>query len=110
MHRRFRIGLPKIHRRFRIGPPTIHRRFHIGPPQVSLNLLPPEFPPHSIAILKQKRENNLFEIECTILVFLSLSWRQEPGRGFMQMLTLADKGGRGGRDPNFWLTYLPDPV
>ena len=49
MHRRFRIGLPKIHRWFRIGPPKIHRRFRIGPSPVTLNLLLPEF--HSRWIL-----------------------------------------------------------
>ena len=75
MHRRFRIGLPKIHRRFRIGPPKMHRRFRIGPPQVSHNLLPQEF--HSrgilltIAIMKEKQQYNLFEIECTFSAFLT---------------------------------------
>ena len=67
MHRWFRIGLQKIHWRFRIGPPKMHWRFRIGPPQVSLNLLPPEF--HTpgilltIAIMIEKQQNNLFEIE-----------------------------------------------
>ena len=70
MHRRFRIGLPKMHRRFRNGPPKMHRRFCIGLPQVSLNLLPQEF--HSrgnlltIAVMKEKQQNNLFEIECIL--------------------------------------------
>ena len=81
MHSRFCIGLPKInrwfcigppkmHRRFRIGPPKMHRRFHIGPYQVSLNLLPPEFYRWGIllpiAIMKEKQQNNLVEIECPI--------------------------------------------
>ena len=51
---------------FRIGPPKMHRRFHIGPPQVSLNLLPQEFNSLgillTIAIMKEKQQNNLFEI------------------------------------------------
>ena len=62
----FRIDLPKIHKRFRIGPPKMHRRFWIGPPQVSLNLLPTEFNRRgillTIAIMKEKQQNNLFEI------------------------------------------------
>jgi len=55
------------HRRFRIGLPKIHRRFRIGPPHVFLNLLPQEF--HrwgillTIAIMKEKQQNNLFEID-----------------------------------------------
>ena len=63
----FRIGLPKMHRLFRIGPPKMHRRFHISPPQGSLNLLQPELHRRgimmTIAILKEKQQNNLFEIE-----------------------------------------------
>ena len=57
-------------RRFRIGPPKMHRRFRIGLLQVSLNLLPQEF--HSrgvlltIAIMKEKQQKNLFEIEWQI--------------------------------------------
>ena len=68
MHRRSRIRLHKIHRRFRIGPPKRHKQFRIGPPQDSLNLLPPELYrqgfPLTIAIMTEKQENNLFEIEC----------------------------------------------
>ena len=78
MHRQFGIGPPKTHRRFRIGPPKMNRQFHIGPPKtlrqfrvgppkVSLNLLPQEFHRQgillTIAILKEKKQNNLFEIE-----------------------------------------------
>ena len=67
MHRQFRIGPSKMHRRFRIGPAKMHRRFRIGPPLVSLNLLPPELHRQGImltnAIVKEKQQNNLFEIE-----------------------------------------------
>ena len=67
MHRRFPIGLPKRHKRFRIGPPKVQRRFRIGPPQVSLNLFPPEFNRRgilwTIAIMKEKQHNNVFEKE-----------------------------------------------
>ena len=49
MHRRFRIGLPKIHRQFLTCTPSINRWFRIGPPQVTFNLLLPEF--HSQWIL-----------------------------------------------------------
>ena len=61
------IGPPKMHRRFHIDLPKMYRRFHIGPPQVSLNLLPQKS--HSqgnmltMAILKERQRNNLFEIE-----------------------------------------------
>ena len=59
-----------MQRRFRIGPPKIQRRCRIGPPKVSLNFLQQEF--HSrgilltIAIMKEKQQNNLFEIECAL--------------------------------------------
>ena len=67
MHRRFRIGLPKIHRRFRIGPPKIKRRFRIGPPQVTPDLLLPDSTVGkfwgTMAIMEEKQQNFLFEIE-----------------------------------------------
>ena len=72
MHGRFNIGLLKIHRRFHIGPPKMHRGFRIDPPKIYLNFLSPEF--HrlgilfTIAIMKEKQQNNLFEIEWPILV------------------------------------------
>ena len=75
MHKQFRIGLHKIHRRFRTGPPKINRPFCIGPPQVSLNLLPPEFHRRGIlliiAIMKEKQQNILFEIEWNFSVVVS---------------------------------------
>ena len=77
MHRRFRIGLPKIHRQLCFGPPKMHRWFFICPLQVSLNLLPPEFHRRefvlSITIMKEKQQNNLFEIECLVIVTQALS-------------------------------------
>ena len=55
---------------------SISNRFRIGPPQVSLNLLPPEFHRQGIlltfAIMKEKQQNNLFEIEC----MLETIWKQ----------------------------------
>ena len=68
IHSWFRIGLPKIHRWFCIGPPpNMQRRFLIGPPQVYLNLLPLEFHRRGVLltianIMKEKQQNNLFEI------------------------------------------------
>ena len=73
MHRRLCIGLSKMHRWFCIGPPKMHRRFRIDPPQVSLNLLSPEFHKRgillTIAIMKDKQQNNLFEIEWQIPMY-----------------------------------------
>ena len=66
MHIRFHIGLPKVYISFHIGPPKMHIWFCIGPPQVSLNLVPPELHRRgillTIAILKEKQQNNRFEI------------------------------------------------
>ena len=68
MHRWFRIGLPKILRRFCIGPTKIHRWFCIGSPQVTLFFVPPEFYSQwilcTMAIMQEKQQNFLFEIEC----------------------------------------------
>ena len=71
MHRRFHIGLPKIHRRFRTGHSKFHWRFHIGPP---LLRLPSIFSCQNstvseswctMAIMKEKQQNFLFEIQCS---------------------------------------------
>ena len=56
-----------------IGPPKIHRRFCIGLPQVFLNLLPAHHNSTvgefwcTMAIMKEKQQNFLFEIECADL-------------------------------------------
>ena len=60
-----------MHRRFRIGPPKMHRWFCIGVPRVSPNLLSREFHPGRvllpIAIMKEKQENYLFKKESVVL-------------------------------------------
>ena len=57
---------------FRIDPSKMYRWFRIGPPQVSLNRLPQEFYSPgillTIAIMNEKQQNNIFEIERLILL------------------------------------------
>ena len=78
LHGRVRIDPPKMHGRLRIGLPQMHGRFHIGLSKLHgrlrmvqtiptfgfpLNLLPLVFYHWvTIAIMKEKQQNNLFEI------------------------------------------------
>ena len=83
MHRRFRIGPPKMHGGFCIGPPKMYRRFYIGPPKTNrwFRIGRPEFflnLPHynsavgellcTIAIMQENHQNFLFEIEWLFLI------------------------------------------
>ena len=80
LHRWIRIGLPELHRRFRIDPPKWFIRFHINTPKwfIWFHIVSPQVS-HSIwshqistvgdffgtiAIMQEKQQKTVFEIEC----------------------------------------------
>ena len=83
LHGRVRIGLPELHRRIRIGLPELHRRFRIGPPKwfIRFRIVPPQVSNSiwshyistvgdffgTMAILEEKQQKIVIEIECVFL-------------------------------------------